>query len=259
MSQDWPGETPGTAGDAPGGSAQGGQQHGQVPGRGYGQQDGQQGYGQQGQPGYGQGQPGYGQGQQGYGQPGYAPPPGQAYQQPGQPGYGQGQPGYGQGQPGYAPPPGQAYQQPGQPYGQQPGYPGYQAPMQGLAVQPGYGPPQQSDDRTWAMAAYLSPIVVHFIGPLIIFFVKKDESPFVRHHAAQSLNMIITSTIYGIGLIIAGAVAGAVTHGVGFLLFLLVWLAFSVTMLVYLIIATVAANRGELYQVPPWLCLRLVH
>jgi uncharacterized protein len=226
MSQDWPGETPGTAGDAPGGSAQGGQQHGQVPGRGYGQQDGQQ------------------DGQQGYGQQG-------------QPGYGQGQPGYGQ--PGYAPPPGQAYQQPGQPYGQQPGYPGYQAPMQGLAVQPGYGPPQQSDDRTWAMAAYLSPIVVHFIGPLIIFFVKKDESPFVRHHAAQSLNMIITSTIYGIGLIIAGAVAGAVTHGVGFLLFLLVWLAFSVTMLVYLIIATVAANRGELYQVPPWLCLRLVH
>jgi uncharacterized protein len=205
MSQNWPEETPGTAG---------------------------QGYGQQ----------------QGHGpQPGY-----------GQPGYGQQQPGPQQPGPQSAPPPGYGYQQPGPSYGQQPGYPGYQAPGQGMAAQPGYGPQQQSDERTWAMGAYLSTIVVHFIGPLIIFFVKKDESPFVRHHAAQSLNMIITSTIYGIALLVLGILAGVVTHGVGFVLFFLLWLAYGVTMLVYLILATVAANRGQLYRVPSWLCLRLV-
>jgi uncharacterized Tic20 family protein len=203
MSQNWPEETPGTAG----------QGHGPQPG---------------------------------YGQPSGPPPPGYGYQQPGQPS---------------APPPGYAYQQPGQqpgqPYGQQPGYPGYPAPGQAMA-QPGYGPPQQSDERTWAMGAYLSTIIVHFIGPLIIFFVKKDESPFVRHHAAQSLNMIITSTIYGIVLLVLGILAGVVTHGVGFVLFFLLWLAYGVTMLVYLILATVGANRGQLYRVPSWLCLRMV-
>jgi uncharacterized Tic20 family protein len=241
MSQNWPEETPGPADP---GRRLPGQQHGP-------QGNGQPGYGQQapGQQGYGQHAPG----QQGYGQYGQPPQHGQppsGQQGNGQPQYGQ--PTYGQSQYGQQ---GQAYQQPGQPYG----YPGYQGqpggPLQG---QPYYGPAQQSEDRTWAIVAYLSPIVVSFIGPLIVYFMKKDESPFVRFHAAQSLNMIITSTIYGIGFIILGIATGAVTHGVGFLLFFLLWMAFGITTLVYLIIATVAANRNELYRVPSWLGLHLV-
>lgn len=197
---------------------------------GQGGQDGRGAWPGNGQQGYGY----QGNGQQGYGQQ-HAPPPGQGYQQPGQ-----------------------GYQQPGQQYG----YPGYQAPAPGLPIsaQPRspYGPRPQSDDRTWAMLAYLSPIVVSFIGPLIIFFVKKDESPFVRHHAAQSLNMIITSTVYSIVLLVAAVVGGIVSHGAGFVLFFLVWLGVGILTLVYLVIATVAANRGELYRVPSWICLRLV-
>jgi uncharacterized Tic20 family protein len=236
MSQDSPEETPGSGWGAAGGP-------GAWPGngqQGYGQEsDGQQSNGQQSN-GQSYGQRLNGQrlnGEQGYGQQGYG-------QQ-------------------YAPPPGQGYQQPGQAYGPQYGYPGYQAPAAGLpmSAQPGngpYGPRPQSDDRTWAMLAYLSPIVVSFIGPLIIFFVKKDESPFVRQHAAQSLNLIITSTIYSVVLFTAAVVAGVVTHGAGFVLFFLVWLAMGVLVLVYLVMATVAASRGELYRVPPWICLRLV-
>ena len=108
------------------------------------------------------------------------------------------------------------------------------------------------------MLAYLLSFVGGVIAPLIVYFVKKDQSPFVRHHAAQSLNLQLTSIIYGIGLLILALVAGAVSHGLGLLLFFL-YFPLGIVFLVYLIIAAVAANRGELYQMPGWVALRLVH
>jgi uncharacterized protein len=227
MSQNPPEDIPGSAGGAPGGPAYGGQPWPQA-----------QPYGQPGQPGQpGQQYPPPGQG--------YQPPPGQGYQPP---------PGQG-----YQPPPGQGYQPPGAGY-QQPGFPGYQGQVQGAPVA-GYGPggPMQQDDKAWAMIAYLGTIVVSFLAPLIAYFAKKDQSPFVRYHAAQSLNLMITSTIYGIGLFVVAIVLGAVTHGLGFLLFFLLWLALGIVVLVYLFIAAIAANRGELYKLPPWLALHIVH
>ncbi|HEY1621379.1 MAG TPA: DUF4870 domain-containing protein [Streptosporangiaceae bacterium] len=188
------------------------------PGTGWSQYGGQQ---------YGSEQPGA---QQYGGQPAGGPP------QYGQQDYGSQQPGAQQ----YA--------------GQQAGYSG---PLQGTPVA-GYGPQSASDEKTWAMLAYLSTIVVSFLGPLIIYFVKKDESPFVRHHAAQSLNMMITSVISSVVLFILAIVTGAFTHGIGFGLFLLVWFVYGIALLVFLIIATIAANRGEMYRVPGWLCLRMV-
>ena len=130
----------------------------------------------------------------------------------GGPQYGQQQPGrhqqYGGQQ--YVPPPGPAYQQPG--------YPGLQGVAPAAAGYYGQ-PPSPSDDRTWAMLAYLLSFVGGVIAPLIVYFVKKDQSPFVRHHAAQSLNLQLTSIIYGMGLLILALVAGAVSHGLGLLLF----------------------------------------
>jgi uncharacterized Tic20 family protein len=248
----------------------------------YGEQPGQPQYGQPqpGQPQYGQpqfGQPQYGQPQYGQPQPGQPPSgppqygdpkPGQRQQQYGGTPYGQQPPG----QPQYGPPQGQQYggqqQYWGQDYGQQqyappPGQaypqPGYQG-MQGVAPAAAYYGQQfsPSDDRTWGMLAYLLSFVGGLIAPLIIYFVKKDQSPFVRHHAAQSLNLQLTSLIYCIGLLILSLIAAAVSHGFGILLFFL-YFPLGIVFLVYLIIAAVAANRGELYQAPNWVALPLVH
>jgi uncharacterized Tic20 family protein len=244
-------------------------QYGQAPQ--YGQpQYGQPQYGQPqyGQPQYGQpqyGQPQYGQPQ--YGQPQYGQP---QYGQPqhGQPQYGQQQPQYGPPQNGpqqpqygppqygsqYAPPPGAAYQQAGY---QQPGYqavpgvPGPGAPAY-------YGQPSQSDDRTWAMMSYLLVFVCGILAPLTVYLVKKDQSPFVRYHAAQGINLALTSAIYSISLLVLALLAGAVSHGLGFLLILL-YIPLGITILVYLIMAAVAANRFEMYQIPNWACFPLVH
>jgi uncharacterized protein len=196
-------------------------------------------------------------------------PEGPAGQQPGQ-GYGQ-QPaqGYGQ-QPGqaYGQQPAQGYgQQPGQAYGQQPGQPGMgaafpgQQEVQGVPAggTQGYGPRGQSDDNMWALIAYLSPIIVSFLGPLIIYMIKKDESQYVRYHAAQSLNLIITSTIYSFGIFIFSILLAIVTRGVGIFALFPLYLIFGIATLVYLIMAAIAANRGELYRIPAWLCIKIVH
>jgi uncharacterized Tic20 family protein len=198
--------------------------------------------------------------------PQYGPPPGR----PQPPQYGPPPSGPPYGPPGgqapyggpYAPPPGPAYPPPGYPppgY-QQPGYPpaGYQ-PAPGA---PG-GWPQPpgvpvSDDRTWAMLGYLLTFVGGFLAPLIVYLVKKDQSPFVRYHAAQGLNLALTSAIYSIGLFVLALVAGAVSHGLGLLLVLL-YFPLGIAFIVYLIVAAVAANRFELYRVPAWACLPLVH
>jgi uncharacterized protein len=97
-----------------------------------------------------------------------------------------------------------------------------------------------------------------FVAPLIVYLVKKDQSPFVRHHAAQGLNLALTSWFYSFGLLVLAVAAGSVSHGLGFLLVLL-YVPLGIAFIVYLIMAAVAANRFELYQVPRWACLPLVH
>ena len=149
-------------------------------------------------------------------------------------------------------------------------FPGYQVPVQGSQVPgsqvpgsrvpgspQGYGPRGPSEDHMWALFAYLSPIVVSFLGPLIIYLVKMNESRYVRFHAAQSLNLLITATIYGIGILVATFVLTIATHGPG-IFFILMYFVLAIATLVYLILACIAANRGELYRIPEWLCLRLV-
>ncbi|MEO3868351.1 DUF4870 domain-containing protein [Nonomuraea sp. B12E4] len=209
------------------GSAPGyGQQPGSAPG--YGQE---YGYGQQppsqGQPGYGQSGPQPGYGQPGYGQPG--PQPG--YGQPGlQPGYGQqnyGQPGYGQ--PGYGPPPA---------YGPGPQPPGY---GHGEPYVPGrFGPRPGTDDTTMAMLSHLSGLLVSWIGPLIIYLMKKDEAPYVRDQAAEALNFQLTMFI--------GYVVSAILMVVfiGFLLFPIIW----ILSLIFHIQAAMATTKGQNYRYP---------
>ncbi|WP_285730880.1 DUF4870 domain-containing protein [Nocardiopsis sp. ATB16-24] len=202
---------------------------------GQGPQPGQEGSG--GQPGY---QPG-----------GYPPPPGQPGQQPG--GYPPppGQPGYQQG--GYPPPPGQHGQQPGG-YPPPPGYHdqtgGYQAAgyQQGGYGHPGaYGGPSSAttgqpnpDERQMGLFAHLGGGLLGFLVPLIIYLIKKDESPFVRDQAAQALNFQLLILIgYMISWVLTFVLIGALT-----------WVALVVVSIVFGILGGTAANRGELYRYP---------
>jgi uncharacterized Tic20 family protein len=65
--------------------------------------------------------------------------------------------------------------------------------------------PVDSDSRGWAVAAHLTPLFgFGFIGPLIIWLIKRDEDAFVEEHSREALNFQISVLIYAIvsGLLI---------------------------------------------------------
>jgi uncharacterized Tic20 family protein len=101
-----------------------------------------------------------------------------------------------------------------------------------------YQPTQ--DEKTMALLSHILTLVAGFIAPLVIYIVKKDESPYVRKHALESLNFQISIAIYAIAsLILTIVVIG---------IFLLI--AVGILAVVLAIIATVKASEGKFYQYP---------
>lgn len=104
-----------------------------------------------------------------------------------------------------------------------------------------------SDERSMAMVAHLLGLVATFLGPLIIYLIKKDESPFIRDQAAEALNYSISMAIYFTVYVIVSFVLIFVLIGF-FLLLLAPFLALGA--LAFHIVAAVKANRGEYYRYP---------
>jgi uncharacterized Tic20 family protein len=102
------------------------------------------------------------------------------------------------------------------------------------------GPPPDQDAKTMGMLAHLLAIVLPFLGPLIIWLLKKDSSPFVDDQGKESLNFQITM------FIVAFACALTICIGIGVVLLPLVGIA----NLVLCIIAGVQANKGIAYRYP---------
>jgi len=116
--------------------------------------------------------------------------------------------------------------------------PQYGAPHYGSAPQP----LNPSDERLWATLIHLSGIILGFIGPLIGYLVVGERGPFVRAHSATALNFQISFAIYSIGIVFITFV----TLGFGGLLVIPLVIGFYV----FVIIAAVAANRGQFYTYP---------
>jgi len=110
----------------------------------------------------------------------------------------------------------------------------------------GFPLPSQPDSKTLALLAHLLAIFTGFIGPLVIWLVKKDTDPFVAEHGKEALNFQISVLIYVLVSV--------------FLLFIIIGiftlLAVVIFDLVVTIIATIAAGEGRGYRYP--LCLRLI-
>ncbi len=97
-----------------------------------------------------------------------------------------------------------------------------------------------ADERTQAMLAHLSIILLWFIGPLIFWLIGKDKSAFIDDQGKEALNFGITATIAAI----ASAILMVVL--IGFLLLPVV----GIGVLVLAIMAGLAANKGETYRYP---------
>ena len=143
---------------------------------------------------------------------------------------------------------------PSNPYGERPAYepPAYQPPADYSAPQTSISPAQE---RTLGAAAHGVPLVamvlsagtLGFVGSLVIYLMYKDRGPFVRQHAANSLNVQI---ITGIVLLVSIPLMFVL---IGFLTFVV---ALVVAFVLHLI-GALKANRGEWWRPP--MTLRLVH
>lgn len=104
----------------------------------------------------------------------------------------------------------------------------------------------QKQERTWGMLCHLSALAAfvfplgNIFGPLIVWLVKKDESPFVDDQGKESLNFQISFTIYCIFAAILTVIF------IGFILLI----ALGVAFLILVIIAAVKANEGEEFRYP---------
>ncbi|SEA11331.1 hypothetical protein SAMN05192529_108103 [Arachidicoccus rhizosphaerae] len=103
-------------------------------------------------------------------------------------------------------------------------------------------PPTQ-DEKTLGLLAHIITFISAFLGPLIIYLVKKDESSFVSEHAKESLNFQITLAIVSIILFIS--IVGI----------LLLWVI-GIIDVVLVVVATIKASEGKLYRYP--FALRLI-
>jgi uncharacterized Tic20 family protein len=123
-------------------------------------------------------------------------------------------------------------------------------PEQPLDVRPEDKPPAvlSNEDRQWGMLAHLSAVVamllggLSFLGPLIVWLMKKDESKFVDYHGKEALNFQINILIYNLVAIFITII----TCGVAFPL----PLALVIYGIVMPIIAGIKANEGKFYEYP---------
>jgi uncharacterized Tic20 family protein len=101
-------------------------------------------------------------------------------------------------------------------------------------------------DTTFAWLAHLLMIFTWFVGPLVIWLVKKDEDKYAAFHAKQAFCWALAVTV-------ASTICAATC--------VLIWLVpfISVGNLVYAIIAVIKTNNEETFKyllVADWFCKR---
>jgi uncharacterized Tic20 family protein len=121
-----------------------------------------------------------------------------------------------------------------------------------------------AEEKQWAMFAHLSALVGGiltsgwagsigcFIGPLVIWMVKKDTMPFVDDQAKEALNFNISVALVFLALFLLSVM----TLGIGLIIAIPAWIIIGIAWLVFTIIAAIKALEGVAYRYP--LTLRLI-
>jgi len=110
-----------------------------------------------------------------------------------------------------------------------------------------------SDIRTWCVLCHASALLGlffhflgHLLGPLIVWLVKRSDSPEIDAHGKESLNFQISMLIYDA----IAAILCVVLIGIPILI------ALWVLNTVLVIIASIQASEGKFYRYP--ITIRLI-
>ena len=143
--------------------------------------------------------------------------------------------------------------EPTQAYGQQSPPTGYQT---GYQTQPATMSPE--DERTWGAISHAGAVVamicsagfLGFLASIAVYVIHKDRGPFVRAHAANSINIQITMFIWLVVLGIVTIPIALLTLGLGLIVMLPALAAAFVFAGVLHVIGAVRAYNGEWWNPP---------
>ena len=115
-----------------------------------------------------------------------------------------------------------------------------------------YDPDASHDERTYALYMHLSLLayfvlaILAIIIPIVMWQIKKEDSPFLDDHGRETVNFHISLVLWSIIFTAISIPLGFVTCGIGF------GLAFVpyIIGLIGMVQASQAANRGEFYRYP---------
>jgi uncharacterized protein len=102
------------------------------------------------------------------------------------------------------------------------------------------GPPPTKDECNMAVLIYVLSIFTGFIGPLIIWLLKKDSSKFIDHQGKEVLNWCIT---FVLGYIVSFILMFVL---IGFLMMI----ALLVAAIVFAILGAMKVSKGIPYRYP---------
>ena len=116
----------------------------------------------------------------------------------------------------------------------------------------------QKGDHAWDVLCHLSALAMftpipfgNIVGPLVVWLVKRGDSPSVDEHGKESLNFQISLSLYV--LLFAAATIGLMFLLIGFLMLplLIGMLCIGPFLdLIFIILASIRASQGEVYRYP---------
>lgn len=113
-----------------------------------------------------------------------------------------------------------------------------------------------SEEKQWAMFAHLAGLVatslggMGFLGPLVVWLIKKDQMKFVDDQGKEALNFQLNLLVALIAVGVIGIPLTLLTFGFGALLVGPLALGLAAIGIVFPILAAVKANSGEAYRYP---------
>ena len=108
-------------------------------------------------------------------------------------------------------------------------------------------PPAPKRDTTFGWVAHLLMLFTWFIGPLVIWLVKKDEDKYAAFHAKQALCWAVAMSIVMIGIYIVAGLLFLIAAPLIFLGWCL-GLLISLGNLAYVIVAIIYTSQGKVFR-----------
>lgn len=116
-------------------------------------------------------------------------------------------------------------------------------------------PAATNDQQTWRVLAHASAFiqlvgVPSVVGPLVVWLIRRED-PVVEPHAREALNFQLSLLIYFIAGVVLGFIAALTIVGLVVTAVIIIALILLFLLeLLFALLGTIAASRGEMYRYP---------